>query len=232
MCRALTGGMRTERWQLSGLPFFVKICYYRENGKDGGDLQTIGIRGDLIRWARSQQQLSTRYVRDRRGPSLGYQSEVENGKKSEVRSSVLARWIDVLNITEAFARGQIPPYSQDPSACRGLAGDVGELVKLGSPTAILWLELDTCDRVIQLLRLITRESRNLPRVVLAYVLGLELASLDALLLAKLPVTQQHLQITAHLTTLPPLFLLSGQRDDAAVLEGRARIGEELRASVS
>lgn len=174
--------------------------------------QKLGsVRGDLIKWARQSQDLTMRWVRDHGGPCLGYQSEVENAKKAEVRFEVLAGWIGALNVTEAFVRGHIPSYLENPEACRGLAADVGELIRSGRAGRRSWESLTPMDRVREVLALIRRHSdRKLPRVVLAYVLGLEPDSLDATLTGGQPIVQKLMEAIAVMTTLPDSFFRQGR----------------------
>lgn len=174
--------------------------------------QKLGsVRGDLIRWARMAQDLTMRGVKDRGGPCLGYQSEVENAKKAEVRSEVLAGWIWALNVTESFVRGHMPRYLENPVACRGLAADVGELIQTGVAGAG-WKALSPLDRTREVLALISLRSEKLPRVVLAYVLGLELTSLDATITGGQPVVHDLMQAIGALTGLPDGYFKSWQAD--------------------
>lgn len=166
-----------------------------------------GVRGDLLRWARQQQGLSTRSLKDRGGPSLGYMSEVENRKKSEVRSDVLVRWTQLLGITETFARGQIPRYHYDPAACRGLAADVGSLIM--SDTKRNWASLSPLERCRQVLVLIAQKSRQLPPTVLAYVLDVELDTLVYMINGTHPIMREQMRALADLTSLPEGFFKYG-----------------------
>lgn len=166
------------------------------------------VRGDLLLWAREQQGLTMRQVQVRGGPSLGYQSEVEHGKKSEVRSEILGAWVRALQVTEPFARGQVHRYHENPAACRGLAADVAHLVERGD---LPWGDMAPQKRAQQLLRLVASHSRNLPRVVLSYLMGLELATLDEIMLGGIPLTQPQVGALAALTTLPLRFFQTGER---------------------
>lgn len=148
-----------------------------------------------------------RWVRDHGGPSLGYQSEVEHRKKDEVRSGLLMTWAGILNVTEAFARGQVPRYADGRVACRGIAADVAALVA-ADPA---WLAgLEPLQRCREVLRLIADRSKQTPRVVLAHVLGLTLRSLDAMLVGDIPVARDLIPAMADLTTVPESFLRSGE----------------------
>jgi transcriptional regulator with XRE-family HTH domain len=183
------------------------------------------LRGDLIQWSREQQRLTMRWVAEHGGPCLGYQSEVENGKKVEVRSDKLGRWTKLLNVTEPFVRGLVPRYTDDPDACRGLAADVGKLV--GS-RPVNWPALSSLERARRVLCLVSQESRQLPRVVLAHVLTLEVQTLDAYLSGELPLAKRLVEVLGDLTTLPENFFKYGvleQPDDdyqAALEAARAR----------
>jgi transcriptional regulator with XRE-family HTH domain len=171
------------------------------------------LRGDLIQWSREQQRLTMRWVAEHGGPCLGYQSEVENGKKVEVRSDKLGRWTKLLNVTEPFVRGLVPRYTDDPDACRGLAADVGKLV--GS-RPVNWPALSSLERARRVLCLVSQESRQLPRVVLAHVLTLEVQTLDAYMSGELPLAKRLVEVLGDLTTLPENFFKYGvleQPDD-------------------
>ncbi|HYG59275.1 MAG TPA: helix-turn-helix domain-containing protein, partial [Symbiobacteriaceae bacterium] len=75
------------------------------------------VRGELLRWAREQQRLSLRQVAQRGGPCPAHQSEFERGKKRETTSRMLEHWVKALNVTEAFARGQVFRYLEGPDRC-------------------------------------------------------------------------------------------------------------------
>lgn len=171
------------------------------------------LRGDLIKWAREEQRLTMRWVADHGGPCLGYQSEVENKKKAEVRWDKLTPWIKALNVTEPFVRGHLARYIDDPAACRGLAADVGQLI---AESEIDWGAMPYNERARQVLCLISRESRQLPRVVLAYVLNLELESLDALMSGTISLTPYLIEALGELTTLPESFFRHGIRSTGPV----------------
>jgi hypothetical protein len=176
------------------------------------DEKSRSLRGDLIKWAREEQGLTMRWVADHGGPCLGYQSEVENKKKAEVRWDKLTSWMRALNVTEAFVRGQIPRYNDDPDGCRGLAADTGKAVKESERD---WASFSIGERARQVLCLISRESRKLPRVVLAHVLGLELRTLDALMSGELPFVPHQIKALSELTTLPEAFFTHGVREMVA-----------------
>jgi hypothetical protein len=166
----------------------------------------------LIKWAREEQGLTMRWVAEHGGPCLGYQSEVENKKKAEVRSDKLTRWIKALNVTEQFVRGHIQRYLDEPAACRGLAADVGKMVLESGRN---WTTLTVGERAREVLCLISRESRQLPRVVLAHVLGVELRSLDALMSGEMPFAPLLVKALSDLTTLPESFYTHGIREMVA-----------------
>lgn len=170
------------------------------------------LRGDLIKWAREEQGLTMRWVADHGGPCLGYQSEVENKKKDEVRWDKLTAWIRAINVTEPFVRGRIPKYNDDPDGCRGLAADVGKIVRESDAD---WASLAIGERTRQVLCLISRESRQLPRVVLAHVLGLELRTLDALMGGELSFVPHQIKALSELTALPEAFFTHGIREMVA-----------------
>jgi hypothetical protein len=171
------------------------------------------IRGDLLHWARSQQGLTMRSVRERGGPCQAYQSDVERRRKAEVLSKTLKPWLAILDVTEPFARGQIPRYRENPVACRGLAGEVGDAIVRGDPSFPPWTSLGPMERTREVLRLMTRLSRKTTRVVLAYVLDLEVQTLDDMLSGSVPVVHHLMQALADLTTLPESFFKSGVLDE-------------------
>ncbi|HYF94144.1 MAG TPA: hypothetical protein VD969_18155 [Symbiobacteriaceae bacterium] len=185
------------------------------------------LRGDLIKWAREEQRLTMRWVADHGGPCLGYQSEVENKKKAEVRWDKLTPWIKALQVTEPFVRGHLPRYIDDAGACRGLAADVGTMIHEGADD---WAALAFSERARQVLCLISRESRQLPRVVLAYVLGLELQSLDALMSGRLPFVPFQIKALGDLTTLPESFFSYGIRETAVAAETPAAYAPAVEAA--
>jgi hypothetical protein len=159
-----------------------------------------------------------RVVRERGGPCLGYQSEVEHGKKIEVHSDVLLAWVDILEITPDFARGHLVPYAEDKTACKGKAGDIAALIYGRRPDLPDWKSLDALPRLRAVLRLIVNESKHLPRVVLAYVLSMGLDNLDGLLVGTVPPTKEVKEAVEALTTLPSTFFKYGEIEDAVLLE--------------
>jgi hypothetical protein len=177
-----------------------------------------GVHGELLHWARQQQQFTMRWIHQHGGPSPAYQSEVENGCKAQVQSTQLAKWISLLNVTEAFVRGEIPSHDRAPDACRGLASDIAAVVTSAPKDS--WRRLSEQQRVREILRLISHESQRLPRVVLAWVLGIELCTLDALLIGEHPVLQRHLRAVCDLTLIPDTFFLHGEMGvEMYLLEG-------------
>lgn len=195
---------------------FMLSCWWngRKRGRtqSGVDERSRSLRGDLMKWAREEQGLTMRWVADHGGPCLGYQSEVENKKKAEVRWDKLTSWIRAINVTEPFVRGRIPRYNDDPDGCRGLAADIGKWVVDSDAD---WVSLSIGERTRQVLCLISRESRQLPRVVLAHVLGLELRTLDALMGGELSFVPHQVKALSELTTLPETFFTHGIRDMVA-----------------
>lgn len=190
------------------------------------------VRGDLLKWAREQQELTMRWIQQQGGPGLGYQSEVEHCKKTEVRSKLLRPWVSALHVTEAFARGQVRKYSESPEACRGLAGEVYALVAADRRTD--WSAMSPPDRVRHVLKLTAFHCASTPPIVLAYVLDLELTALEAILSGRLPVMDHLRQALLDLTTLPDSFFRSGLLHSAGeaaeieeflpVLQVAARLG--------
>lgn len=170
-------------------------------------LPTGVVRGELLHWARIQQERTMRWVRDQGGPSPGYQCEVEQGSKTEVRTDLLAAWTRALGVTESFARGQVPVYTRQPQACRGLAGHVVARVAQHRTS---WKLLSPMERIRRVLRLIMEEPTPLPRVVLAHTLGLELTSFEALLAGQMPIMPGLRRAVAELTTLHDGFFHYGE----------------------
>lgn len=185
-----------------------KIVWKKKGALSVMEEKLGSLRGDLIKWAREEQRLTMRWVSDHGGPCLGYQSEVENQKKAEVRWDKLTPWIKALHVTEPFVRGHLPRYIDDPGACRGVAADVGRLIRESSEN---WAALPFGERARQALCLVSRESRQLPRVVLAHVLGLKLESLDAIMSGDMPMPPHLLEALCELTALPRSFFDYGLR---------------------
>jgi len=200
-----------------------KIVWKKKGALSVVEAKSGSLRGDLIKWAREEQRLTMRWVSDHGGPCLGYQSEVENQKKAEVRWDKLTPWIKALHVTEPFVRGHLPRYSDDPEACRGLAADAGRLIKESSEH---WAAMPFGERARQVLGLVSRESRQLPRVVLAHVLGQGLESLDAMMSGTMLVTPHVLEALCVLTTLPRSFFDYGYW----VAETPADYGQAIEAA--
>lgn len=174
-------------------------------------VSVFGVRGDLLCWARNQQGLTLRDVHICAGVAIGYQSEVETGKKNEVRAEKLGPWINCLKVTEAFARGELSRYTEKPSRCKGLAGDVGDDVRQHWHE---WTRLEVSERGRRLLDRMAFRSENLTPVVLAWVLHTDLKTLNALISRELPLSAFHVQAITHLTALPAEFL--GRSDPGAL----------------
>lgn len=165
-----------------------------------------GVEGSLLRWAREQQGLTMREIAQRCGIAIGYQSEVENGKKADIRSSRLAAWLECLNVTEAFARGEIPSYQKQPEACFGLAADVTPLLTFLRPQSSSE-SMSADQRVRMALQSISESSRRLPRVVLSYVLGVDVTTLDAMIGGELSTGGYIVRATADLLAVPETDLM-------------------------
>jgi hypothetical protein len=178
----------------------------RKRGGSCGDK----VHGELLQWAREQQELTMRWVHDQGGPSLGYQSEVERGIKQEVSSDVLASWVHILRVTSAFARGQVPRHRDNPTACAGMARAVALAIAEGRDRLPDWRAISPPERMREVLRMIVRECPGLPRVVLAHVLGLSVVTLDAMMLGTHPIMQEPAQAIRTLTTLPESFWSYGE----------------------
>lgn len=168
------------------------------------------VQGELLQWAREQQEMTMRWVNDRGGPSLGYQSEVERGIKQEVSSDVLAAWVAILGVTTPYARGHVPRFRDDPTGCAGLARPVALTIAEGGRHHPDWKALHPEERMRQVLKLIVGDCPALPRVVLAHVLGVGVATLDAIMLGAHPIMREPAQAIAALTTLPDTFWVYGE----------------------
>lgn len=175
------------------------------------DTRICGVRGELLRWARTEQSLTMRWIRERGGPSPGYQCEVERGHKTEVRAELLTAWVKALGVTEIFARGRVPRIHHELEACLGMAAPVGHAVRQGEPA--IWRAMRPEQRTAEVLRLVSRLP-GLPPVVLAHVLGLGLSTLEAILDGMHPVLHVHVRAAAHITTLPEHFFTYGAFDRA------------------
>lgn len=175
-------------------------------------MESLGdkVQGELLQWAREQQELTMRWVNDQGGPSLGYQSEVERGIKQEVSSDVLAAWVHILRVSTAFVRGQVPRYRDNPTGCAGMARPVALAIAEGRPTHTDWKEMSPEERMRAVLCLIGRECPSLPRVVLAHLLGVSVVTLDGMMLGTHPILREPAQAIADLTTLPDAFWLYGE----------------------
>lgn len=168
------------------------------------------VDGERIKWAREQQGLTMREIQHRGGPAPAYQSEVENKRKAEVSAEKLYAWCRVLTITPAFARGQIPRLEpSNPGRGRGLAGWVEPEIRQSLPE---FQALIPADRVRRVLRMIA-SSPELPSVVLAFVMGVELPTLMGLLYdpGAYP-TEYQLRQVAVLTATPTRFFRFGELD--------------------
>ena len=168
------------------------------------------IRGELLKWAREQRGLTMRNVYDAGGPSVSYQCEVEKGRKRNVHGEKLSRWLRVLDVPEAFVRGNRQPYHEAPAETKGLAADIrDELLALQATPR--WAAMRTQERLRTVLQRLTR-ARHLTTLVLAYVLGLDLDALDAMLTGTLDIPKDQVGAIADLTLLDPADLLEGVSD--------------------
>ncbi|MGE5674467.1 MAG: hypothetical protein ACM3XM_11335, partial [Mycobacterium leprae] len=116
-----------------------------------------GLNGERIRWARTQQERTLRWIEANGGPSVGYQSEVEQGHKREVRSATLGTWVQLLHVTESFVRGEFPRYREHPDECHGLAADAGALALV---EGALLARLSPQERVRHILQVIADHARK------------------------------------------------------------------------
>lgn len=159
----------------------------------------------LLRWAREQQNLTLRDVRALGGPSLGYLSEMEKGKKDHPDPELLDTLLTILNISEGFALGQIPQYTDDPVRCRGLASDVAPRIRGDESLRTMGV----LERSCHALRVICTESAQVKKVDVAYILGTAVATLNDLLSGTFPIKLEQMRILADLTGLPEVFFLKG-----------------------
>lgn len=174
------------------------------------------VQGPLIRWARVQLDLTLQDVTQRAGIAKGYQCEVErnldpgdHAKKSRVSQKKLDPWLQCLGVTEEFAVGAMPKYHEQPAQCRGLALDVGLAIRAENEGLSAWQDLPAPERARRLLERIARESVRLPKVVLAYVLGVEVRTLEAFLNGEYDVPGEIVEALPVLTLLPREFLHAG-----------------------
>lgn len=164
----------------------------------------VGVRGACLKWARRQQGLTMRQVRERGGPCPAYQSEVENGLKAEVTTELLVAWVGALGVTIAFARGDLPRFPEEPGRCVGLAA--GVIPHLEGRN---WTALTPLERARQVLRLIPQACDHLPRLVLAHVMGLERETLEAMMEGTHPILQMPMESLCAMTTLSEGFFREG-----------------------
>ncbi|HLO03056.1 MAG TPA: helix-turn-helix transcriptional regulator [Symbiobacteriaceae bacterium] len=168
------------------------------------------VVGHLLKWAREQQELTMRDVQLRGGPAPGYQSEVENGQKGEVSAEKLYAWCRTLTVTPAFARGQVPRLEPTtPGRCRGLAGWIEPEVRQNLPEFEALLPIERFQRVLKMIA----TSAELPIVVLAYVMAMDVSALKNLLYEdarSLYITEVQLKQVAVLTAMPTRFFKLGK----------------------
>jgi transcriptional regulator with XRE-family HTH domain len=176
-----------------------------------------GFRGDLLRWARIEKKQTLREVQVGSGLSFSYLCELERGTKREIRSEKLSKVVRYLGITEAFARGHVPCFKEEPRKCRGLAAEVGaEVLRDFSPD--LWTDRTTGQRCTEVIRRIV-ETPEMPKLVLAYVLGISLDSLEGFLMGEFAVPPVLLvERLSELTTLPMPFFRHGLLHDPPTAE--------------
>lgn len=168
------------------------------------------IRGDLIKWAREQRGLTLRAVYDQGGPSIGFQSEIENGRKREVHKNKLDRWLEILGASEAFIRGAYTPYHKDQAAAKGLASDMTDSIR-ALQAGPEWGYMSTNARLITVMRSITK-ARKLSALILAHVLSLDLVALEHMLAGTHPIPKEQIGAMADLVLLRPAELLAAVPD--------------------
>lgn len=198
-----------------------------ETGRSG-DRNATRIRGDLLSKARREQNITMQWIRERGGPSPAYQCEVEHGTKTEVGSQVLGVWVRLLKVTEAFARGQVAQYHQDPVACRGLAAHVKERVVESGIPASVWAGMDPVVRARRILELVVQAPTPVPKAVLAHILGVRLEVVEGMLDGTLPIMPHTVKALSDITTLPDRFFRYGFIDSDRDTELLVKYGEALR----
>lgn len=169
------------------------------------------VRGDLLRWARNQRGLSLRHVKTLGGPSIAFQCEIENHKKTEVSTKVLERWVEVLGVTVDFAQGRVPRFVGEEQACRGFLREVAAKIRAGEPEAPDWPRLSATERVRRVLRLAVAELGS--DLGLAHLLGLDIQALQAMMAGQVLIQPEMLHTVAHVSTLPLDFLKRGVRQN-------------------
>jgi transcriptional regulator with XRE-family HTH domain len=171
------------------------------------------VLGELLRFARKQQGITMQQVEMRGGPVRGYQSPVERGQKRNVSSAMLIKWLDILQISAAFARGEIGRYHSEPDACRGLGRDVGDMVRSAAET---WDTMSPLQRQRRVLTLLATRSKHFNRVALAYALDLDLPGLKAMMAGERPIPPAQIRALAEITTVAEQFFMGGIPDDLVV----------------
>lgn len=136
------------------------------------------VQGKMIWTARRNQDLSLRAVEQLTGVSTGFQSEVENGRKTDVGEDLLEPWVRALQVTEDFARGKIQRLYNNPRSSRGLALDVGDVVR--SRMHLPEWNISPAERLRCLTDLVVTESKDCPRGVLSYLFVVHPQVLDEL----------------------------------------------------
>lgn len=160
------------------------------------------IRGDIIRWVREQKELPMREIRRLGGPTPAYQSNVENGTKENVHADMLARWLEILGVNEAFVRGRFAPYHLAPERCRGLFADIGKAAR-GEGA---WSQAGAPERCQRLLLLI---ERRVGALAASYTLGLDLRAFEEMTEGRLSVPESQIKALADLTSLEEREIIEG-----------------------
>lgn len=169
------------------------------------------ISGEALRYAREQKRLTMREVEDLGGPSFGYQSDVERGRKPNVSKQKLDPWVAILDISVAFARGAIPRFDRNPAACQGLAADVGAWVlkQMAMPE---WASLTTLQRLQVVLDRVANHSERFNPVMLAYALRLEVDVLREMIAGTQYIPDLQIPALTALTGLPEAVLRGADPD--------------------
>lgn len=157
------------------------------------------VRGDLLRHARLEQNLSMRDVLARGGPSLGLQSAVERGLKAKLRQDLLTRWVAALQVTLPYALGHLPSLREGKGPV-GLAPEVGLIAR-----KMPGLESRSAQERAQRVLILLTKTRYFSEVVLAYVLDLPVGALREMLHGKREIPASLLPHLAAIVGLEDLF---------------------------
>lgn len=168
----------------------------------------VPIRGDIIRWVRTERGLTMDAVRDRGGPTKAYQSAVENGTKTNVSRRMLQKWLAILEVTEPFVRGAYPRYHQEPDSTTAVlpAGVIAAAATL--PLDPAWELLGPEDRARRTLEALCRVNGLTP-TVWAYVLNVQVMIIREWLSGAKAIPKDQVEAIAAVTRLSEKEILAG-----------------------